>query len=138
MGARALREARLRAGLTQQALACLASVERTSLTHLERGRRVPTFAVARRLAAALGCDAADLWPEAFAATSDEPPARSLRLARMLSLAEVAAAAGVSRRAVRRADDGGRVTPANAKALADFYGVDVFDLQPPLPITEAVA
>jgi transcriptional regulator with XRE-family HTH domain len=136
MGASGLRAARLRAGLDQSTLARIAGVDRTAVSHAERGDRIPTFGVARRLAVALGCTPADLWPSAFAPSGADPLARALRRARVLSQAEVAAAAGVTLYAVRRAEAGCHVPPAHAKALATFYGVDALSLQPPLVLGAA--
>lgn len=50
---RALREARMRAGHTQEHLAALAGIDRTYTSMLERGTRTPTLTVFFRLSDAL-------------------------------------------------------------------------------------
>lgn len=52
MDLKTLREKRL---LTQRELAKLVGVHHTYICHLERGRRQPSFAVAKRIAQALRC-----------------------------------------------------------------------------------
>ena len=63
---------------------------------------------------------------------------NLEAARLnLGLTRIAAAkkVGVSERVLRYAESGGRPGPANAKKIADFYGVrvtDIFPLDEPEP------
>ena len=97
---RVLREARLAAGLTQEALAAEADIDRTYPSLLERGLREPTLEVFLRLADALHLTPAEL----LAATLARLPARYARQ----WLAGCAGASGVDRdgegmpRHVRRA------------------------------------
>ena len=71
---RVLREARDAAGLTQEALAAAAEIDRTYPSLLERGLREPTLEVFLRLATAL-----ELAPAALlAATLARLPARYAR------------------------------------------------------------
>ena len=56
----ALRDLRLARGLTQDALAEAAGLDRTYPSLLERGLRVPTFLLMWRLAAALGVPVTEL------------------------------------------------------------------------------
>ncbi|GAB6875419.1 substrate-binding domain-containing protein [Thermaerobacter litoralis] len=65
--AAALREARLRLGLTQQELATRAGVTRQAIGAIEAGQMTPSLAVALRLARALGCRVEDLF------RLEEPP-----------------------------------------------------------------
>lgn len=55
-----LRAARLRAGLSQEALAFESEVDRTYVSQIERGTGNPSVLVLVRLASALQVDAADL------------------------------------------------------------------------------
>jgi len=55
-----LREERLRRGLTQVGLACLAGVASSSVSKVERAPMLLRPAMAEKLAAALGVPAADL------------------------------------------------------------------------------
>lgn len=50
-----IKAARLRAGLSQEALALAAEVDRTYVSQLERGIANPSLLILVRLAAALGC-----------------------------------------------------------------------------------
>lgn len=50
----ALREARLRAGLTQAELARRAGLSRCAYTNIEKGRKYPSLVTALRIADALG------------------------------------------------------------------------------------
>ncbi|MCK6530604.1 helix-turn-helix domain-containing protein [Myxococcota bacterium] len=59
-----VREARLRAGLSQEALAELAGLHRTYISLLERGQRSPSVEVVSVLAAALGTSASALISQA--------------------------------------------------------------------------
>ena len=58
--ARNLRLARERAGISQETLAELASVDRTYVSGIERGKRNPTIVVLAKFAKALGTTAAAL------------------------------------------------------------------------------
>lgn len=60
----ALRDRRLKAGLTLGGLAERAGLHRTSLGLLERGERHLTLASAKRLADALGCPLAEIIQQA--------------------------------------------------------------------------
>ncbi len=55
-----LREARLRAGLSQETLALAAKLHRTEISLLERGAREPRLSTLLRLARALGVPPAAL------------------------------------------------------------------------------
>lgn len=55
-----LREHRRNAGLSQERLALTADVDRTFVSMLERGLRVPTLGIVFSLAQALGVSGADL------------------------------------------------------------------------------
>ena len=55
-----LREARATAGLSQEALALAANVDRTYVSQIERGVGNPSVAVLSRLSASLGLDVSDL------------------------------------------------------------------------------
>jgi transcriptional regulator with XRE-family HTH domain len=55
-----VREARLAAGISQEALAQMACVERSYFGRIERGQSQPTLYVVLKLAAALGQEAATL------------------------------------------------------------------------------
>lgn len=55
-----VREARLAAGISQEALAQMAQVERSYFGRIERGQSQPTLYVVLKLAAALGQEAAAL------------------------------------------------------------------------------
>lgn len=61
-----LREARERAGLTQEELARKIGIDRSTYTHYERGDRVPSLRVGITLAECLGIDVGAL------VESDEP------------------------------------------------------------------
>jgi transcriptional regulator with XRE-family HTH domain len=58
--ARNMRLARQRKGVSQEALADLASVDRTYVSGIERQVRNPTITVVAKLAAALDCTTSDL------------------------------------------------------------------------------
>jgi transcriptional regulator with XRE-family HTH domain len=58
-----IRRRRLQAGLGQEALADKAGLHRTHVSLLERGKRMPTLIVVKKLAAALGTSMADLMAE---------------------------------------------------------------------------
>lgn len=58
-----LRDARLRAGVSQERLGSLASLHRTEVSLLERGERDPRLSTIVRLARALGCTPSALVEE---------------------------------------------------------------------------
>ncbi len=58
-----IRRRRLAAGLGQEALADKAGLHRTHVSLLERGKRMPTLQVVKKLAAALGTTMASLMEE---------------------------------------------------------------------------
>ena len=55
--------------------------------------------------------------------------RAARQNQGLTLREAAARIGVDFTAIQRAELGARPFPANAKKIADFYGVQVTDIWP---------
>ena len=55
-----LRQARLKANLTQEQLAFEAELDRTYISHLENGHKSPTVEVLFRIAAALGIPASEI------------------------------------------------------------------------------
>lgn len=61
-----LRELRVAAGLSQLALAKKSGLAQTNISGWEAGRSAPLVTVLPALAAALGCDAADLLGDASA------------------------------------------------------------------------
>jgi transcriptional regulator with XRE-family HTH domain len=105
----------------------MAGVSRGTVSHLENGRHGSPGAI-QRIARALGVE-----PEALM-THPEDPAVPLELAvlrqrRALTLADVAMATKVSERVIARAERGGTINLARAKALSDFYGVRTTDWLP---------
>lgn len=52
-----------------------------------------------------------------------------RLNRGMTQRDLAAECGVSLTVIQRLENGGQATPANAKRVADFFGVRVTDLMP---------
>ena len=66
----ALREFRLEQGLSQEELAHRAALHPTWISHLESGRENPSWATARRLAAALKITVAELAARADALEPD--------------------------------------------------------------------
>jgi transcriptional regulator with XRE-family HTH domain len=58
-----VRDARVRAGLSQERLAFLARLHRTEISLLERGERDPRLSTIVRLARALGCTPSSLLEE---------------------------------------------------------------------------
>ena len=62
-----LQRRRLAAGLTRTCAARMAGVSRQHLNHVENGRKTPSVGLLRRLAAAYGCEAADLLSREVAA-----------------------------------------------------------------------
>jgi transcriptional regulator with XRE-family HTH domain len=59
----ALRQRRIRRGLTRAALANKVDVSPAMITYLEQGERRPSIELLDALASALGCRVADLIPE---------------------------------------------------------------------------
>jgi transcriptional regulator with XRE-family HTH domain len=57
-----LSEARLKAGLSQEALGTLSGLDRTTISQMERGVNSPRLASLIRLAGALGIQPCDLMP----------------------------------------------------------------------------
>jgi transcriptional regulator with XRE-family HTH domain len=55
--------------------------------------------------------------------------QELRINRGLSQAQAAREAGVNKNAWSRAERGQRISPANAKAIANFLGYQVTDIWP---------
>jgi transcriptional regulator with XRE-family HTH domain len=55
-----LRQARQKAGMTQEALSFAAEVDRTYISYLENGLKSPTLEILARLSQALGVSASDL------------------------------------------------------------------------------
>ncbi len=68
---RALRQRRTDASLTQEQLALGADLGRVFVSWLETGKKQPTFHTMLKLAAALGCQAADIVAEAEALMDSE-------------------------------------------------------------------
>jgi transcriptional regulator with XRE-family HTH domain len=83
-------------GLTVRELADLADVCQDTICDAARGRRLPTYAVAERLADALEVDVAQLWPD-----RDTTALAHAIAERGMGVEELAAAAGVSLRAAER-------------------------------------
>jgi transcriptional regulator with XRE-family HTH domain len=69
-----VRRKRLAAGHSQEALSELAGLHRTYVGLLERGRRMPSILVAKKIAEALGTTKADLLTE----VEQEPVGRKAR------------------------------------------------------------
>ena len=69
-----VRRRRAAAGLGQEALADKAGLHRTHVSLLERGRRMPSLEVVRKLAAALGTTMASLVAEVEAPAEAGPAA----------------------------------------------------------------
>jgi Predicted transcriptional regulators len=72
--ARNLRRLRVRKGLSQEALAVDAAIDRTYVSRLERGLENPTVAVLERIAAALDANIEEFF---VIPTADEPPPQPL-------------------------------------------------------------
>jgi transcriptional regulator with XRE-family HTH domain len=75
-----IRRRRLDAGLGQEALADKAGLHRTHVSLLERGKRMPSLQVIKKLAAALDTTMASLMEELegqaeSASSDDKPPTR---------------------------------------------------------------
>ena len=62
----AVRAARTRRGIAQEALAHLAKIERSHAGKIERGEHMPTLSAVLKIAKALGMSGADLMAEAEA------------------------------------------------------------------------
>lgn len=60
----AIRARRIAVGITQEALAQAADIERAHMSKIERGRRNVTMLNMLRIAAALGCPASDILASA--------------------------------------------------------------------------
>jgi transcriptional regulator with XRE-family HTH domain len=69
-----LRRRRALVGLGQEALADKASIHRTHLSLLERGLRMPTLAVIKKLAEALGTTMSSLMRDLEQGNVEPPPA----------------------------------------------------------------
>jgi len=63
---RAIRKARQERGLSQEALAAAADLHPTWISHLESGRKNPTWATVARIAGALGMSVSELAAQAEA------------------------------------------------------------------------
>jgi transcriptional regulator with XRE-family HTH domain len=68
-----VRRKRLAADLSQEALSETAGLHRTYVGLLERGLRMPSILVAKKLAEALGTTMGELLAEVDAEGSDRPP-----------------------------------------------------------------
>lgn len=75
---RNIRRLRVAKGLSQEALAVDAGIDRTYVSRLERGLENPTVAVLERLASALRAKIIDFFDESAAAGGKVPPLRSGR------------------------------------------------------------
>jgi transcriptional regulator with XRE-family HTH domain len=76
--ARNIRRLRVGKGISQEALAVDAGIDRTYVSRLERGLENPTVAVLERLAGALNCEAADLLDKAKVSKAAIAPLKSGR------------------------------------------------------------
>ena len=93
-----VRPARLRRGLSQQALATLAEVDRTTVSNIERGAGAPQEDVLRRLLTALGLvadpqehdDDVELWLAMMAELLSSLPRDARQLAADAAIATLAA------------------------------------------------
>lgn len=70
----AVRAARTRRGIAQEALAHLSKIERSHVGKIERGEHMPTLAVVLKIARALGMSGAELIAAAEALLPAEYPA----------------------------------------------------------------
>lgn len=70
-----VRRRRLAADLSQEALSAAAGLHRTYVGLLERGLRMPSILVAKRIAEALGTTMAGLLAEVDAEQVERPPRR---------------------------------------------------------------
>lgn len=124
----ALSRLRIAAGLSARQLAELAGVSHTAVSQAERGRAVKRDVLAA-LEGVLGPKVREVvavWPAL--PTDDTAVAKACRDMGE-SVAEAAKRAGVSHDVMRRAASGERVHPANAKKIADAFGLDVSDVLP---------
>lgn len=112
--------------MTARQLAERAGVSHTVVVQAEAGRAVRRQALAG-LVRVLGpavYDAVSVWPPM---PGDRTAVAAARRASGNTLGQAAARAGVSRYVFRRAEVGLRVYPANAKKIADAFGLDVADV-----------
>jgi XRE family transcriptional regulator, regulator of sulfur utilization len=73
-----LRHHRTEKGVSQEALAHLASMERAHIGRIERGENLPSLGIVLKLAEALGCDAGQLVAETVQVIKNETSAPSAR------------------------------------------------------------
>jgi transcriptional regulator with XRE-family HTH domain len=85
--ARALRDARRRAGLSQAALAARTRTSQATISSYERGRKLPSVDTLSRLLAAMGCRLAVEAGPQDEPTPPEHARTARRLADVLALAE---------------------------------------------------
>jgi predicted transcriptional regulator len=121
-------------GLSTQKLAELARVGHSTISEAERGRPVRRV-VLDRLAEVLGPDAYGAVVVSGLPTEDTAVALACRQ-RRLPVADAAKRAGVGYDVMKRAVTGARVHPANAKRIADAFGLDVIDVAGVFPRDEA--
>jgi transcriptional regulator with XRE-family HTH domain len=69
-----LTAARKRAGLAMHTLSLQAGLTYTFVSHIESGRRVPSFTTLAKIAAVLGIDARELLPRSKGGPQDTPQA----------------------------------------------------------------
>ena len=118
---------RISAGLSAHQLAKAAGVSKDSVCRVERGGYV-TRKVRDALVATLGEDAQPLipvradWPDTAVSRARRASGESTRVA--------AERAGVSVWVFGRAERGESIHPANAKRIAEAFGLDVLDVLPP--------
>ena len=161
--ARRLREARERAGLSQRALArgiCTAAY----VSRLEKGERIPSLQLLRRLASRLGADADELASghpgsahdrlldaevalglgdtmvaERLFTAALDPDDRTLRARALAGLGEIAYSIGDARGAVALLEEAAETHPQGAFAVADPLGrayAQLSDLQAAVRVFEA--
>lgn len=121
-----LRAERRLQGWTQAKLAARSGLERATIVRLERGVRVPTADTIFRLESALDFSATRFvmgWREWSPIGETEPGARSRARRRELglSLAEVAALAGVSSATLSRFEREERRTPSLLRIVTSEHG-----------------
>lgn len=68
-----LRHHRTAKGISQEALAHLASMERAHIGRIERGENQPSLSIVLKLALALGCDPGQLVSETAEAVKNKTP-----------------------------------------------------------------
>jgi transcriptional regulator with XRE-family HTH domain len=132
-GGRAQRfaELRLGTGMSRRQLAEMAGVTHTAVSRAERGRSIRRE-TAEALESVLGVvvwEAVTLWPPAPADEAESVVA-TIRRQRRETLPDAASRIGVSDGVLARAERGQGVHPANAKRIADAYGIGVLDVLPP--------